>query len=67
MFQEYPKWVYCEGKESVIVDTAADEKEFLGQAPASIEQLVDAAKKMGIKVDARWGIERLQAEITKAA
>ena len=71
MFQEFPKWVHCEGKASIVVDDAAAEADFVGvapeSAPASREGLADAAESLGIKVDKRWSDRRLAQEITKAA
>jgi hypothetical protein len=71
IFQEYPKWMHAEGKESFLAENAEAESLYLGkpivvESTVGIEDLTAAAIELGIKVDARWGVKRLQEEILKA-
>lgn len=68
VFEEYPKWVHCEGKESALVQNEAEEKAFMGAADAVAtgDELIVAAETRGIKVDRRWSDKRLAEEIAKA-
>jgi len=47
---------------SVVLDTKPPE----AAAPITRESMIADAEKLGIKVDKRWGDDRLMAEITKA-
>jgi hypothetical protein len=47
---------------SVVLDTKPPE----AAAPITRESMIADAEKLGIKIDKRWGDDRLMAEITKA-
>jgi hypothetical protein len=67
-FHEYPKRVYPEGgpKDGIRVHNEIEEKAAMGGvAPVGEEEerakLIAAADLLGVKVDKRWGSEKLKA------
>ena len=76
---EFPKWLYfsnClhipfpieEEFNGVLVNSIEEEEEILNNKVsnnATIEALKAEAIELGIKIDNRWSMERLQAEIDK--
>lgn len=74
MFQEYPKWLHLENRESVLVQNAEHEADVLedagftagGDAPVTREDLIIAAKMVGLAVNPRWSNAKLQSELDKA-
>lgn len=74
MFQEYPKWLHFENLESVLAQNAEHETEILedagstagGDPPVTREDLISAAKMVGLAVNPRWSNAKLQSELAKA-
>ncbi len=79
MFQEYPKALYKGGDESapwVICDDADEEAAYRADGFAVVgeeahqvshrDALTAEAEALGIKVDKRWGDDRLASEVAKA-
>lgn len=70
-FHEYPKMVYPKpGKPGILVQNATEEEAAMGGVqPVSAEEqhakLVAIADLEGVKIDKRWGVDRLRAEIDK--
>ncbi|MOA40706.1 hypothetical protein D3C78_1626030 [compost metagenome] len=80
MFQEFPKWKF-KGEESVLCADAQEELD-LGEgwfdsvyeardavskaAEPSKEELTAIAESLGIKVDKRWGADRIAEAIAEA-
>lgn len=79
MKQSYPKWLYAEGGQALIVQTQDEHEAMEGnwyESPADIPEpgaeasardaLIAEAEAKGIAVDKRWSDKRLAAEIEKA-
>jgi hypothetical protein len=70
VFVEFPKWVRPEGADPVLIHSAEQEASVLGAAspvqPDDKETLQAEAARLGVKVDRRWSVDRLQTEIDAA-
>lgn len=72
-FREYPKHVYPNGPELPFVQVSSAEEEEAAMATGKVSSADDERKRLlavagqaGLKVDARWGIDRIVAAITNA-
>lgn len=72
-FQEYPKHVYPNGSAGDYVEVRSAEEEAKVMAGGSFvredeehDRLVQVATIKGVKVDKRWGNDRLRKEISAA-
>lgn len=72
VFQEYPKWLFPEGKPAVLVENEAAELLFNEQndgdpsgADDDRDALYDQAAALGLKIDKRWSSTRLKSMIAE--
>lgn len=66
-YQEYPKWVYPEGKPPVIVNGLEEEAAVMaGSETDERSRLLTLATDNGVSVDRRWKLERIAQALADA-